>query len=31
MGCGAYLAGLRRTAVAHFKEDQMLSLDQLEP
>lgn len=31
LGCGAYLAGLRRTAVAHFKEDQMLSLDQLEP
>ncbi|MGA1395352.1 MAG: tRNA pseudouridine(55) synthase TruB, partial [Burkholderiaceae bacterium] len=29
--CGAYLAGLRRTEVASFREEQMLSLEMLEP
>lgn len=28
-GCGAHLAGLRRTAVAEFKEDRALTLDQI--
>lgn len=31
LGCGAYLSGLRRIAVANFMEEQMLSLDGLEP
>jgi tRNA pseudouridine55 synthase len=29
LGCGAYLAGLRRTGVAEFKESQAITLDQL--
>jgi tRNA pseudouridine55 synthase len=29
LGCGAYLAGLRRIAVAEFKESQAITLDQL--
>ncbi len=30
VGCGAHLAGLRRTAVAEFKEDRALSIGELE-
>jgi tRNA pseudouridine55 synthase len=30
VGCGAHLAGLRRTAVAEFTESQAISLEQLE-
>ncbi len=30
IGCGAHLAGLRRTAVAEFTEQRAISLDQLE-
>jgi tRNA pseudouridine55 synthase len=30
LGCGAHLAGLRRTAVAEFKLDRAVTLDQLE-
>jgi len=31
MGCGGYLAGLRRVAVASFMDHQMVSLERLEP
>lgn len=30
LGCGAYVSVLRRTGVAAFREDQMLTMDQLE-
>lgn len=29
LGCGAYVTALRRTAVSHFAEEKMLSMDQL--
>lgn len=30
LGCGAHVTFLRRTAIAHFKEQQMISLNQLQ-